>query len=368
MIRPGRLDDLDALVALEGAAFPGDRMSRRSLRYMLTRAHASLLVDEEDGATRGYVLVLFNRATALARVYSIAVSDAARGKGVGKALLAAAEAAAADHDCVAVRSEVRIDNEASQGLFTAAGYRQFERVEDYYEDHAAALRYERQLHPPRDLIQRAIPFYEQTLDFTCGSAALMMAMKSLRPALRMSRKLELRIWREATSIFMTSGHGGCGPYGLALAALRRGFSAEVYVKDRGAFLVDSVRDDEKRKVMRLVEEDFLEELAALSVPIHRRVLSFGELRERFDAGGVPLVLISSYRLYGERVPHWVVISGLDEHVIYLNDPFVDREEGESPGDSVNVPIARWEFERMARYGKSGQRAVVVVMPQPSPAT
>jgi hypothetical protein len=51
----------------------------------------------------------------------------------------------------------------------------------------------------------------------------MMAMKALDPAMELNRTLELRLWREATTIFMTSGHGGCGPYGLALSAYRRGF-------------------------------------------------------------------------------------------------------------------------------------------------
>ena len=78
-----------------------------------------------------------------------------------------------------------------------------------------ALRYEKALAPRLKPSLARVPYYEQTLDFTCGSSALMMAMKSLDPSLRFSRTLELRLWREATTIFMTSGHGGCGPLGLA---------------------------------------------------------------------------------------------------------------------------------------------------------
>jgi len=32
-------------------------------------------------------------------------------------------------------------------------------------------------------------------------------------------------------------------------------------------------------------------------------------------------------------------------------------------DSINMPIARTEFERMARYGRSGQQAVLVLWPR-----
>ena len=38
-----------------------------------------------------------------------------------------------------------------------------------------------------------------------------------------TRIQEMQLWREATTIFMAAGHGGCSGQGLALAATRRGF-------------------------------------------------------------------------------------------------------------------------------------------------
>jgi hypothetical protein len=82
-IRPAMSSDLDALVRLEEAAFASDRISRRQFRYMLARAQAALLVAEQGNGDMdasptardllGYVLVLFNRATSVARLYSIDV-------------------------------------------------------------------------------------------------------------------------------------------------------------------------------------------------------------------------------------------------------------------------------------------------------
>jgi hypothetical protein len=60
----------------------------------------------------------------------------------------------------------------------------------------------------------------------------MMAMKYHNPALGLDRLLELRLWKEATQIFMTSGLGGCGPFGLVVAAQRRGYRAGVVLSDR----------------------------------------------------------------------------------------------------------------------------------------
>ena len=165
---------------------------------------------------------------------------------------------------------------------------------------------------------------------------------------------------------MTSGHGGCGPFGLALAAQARGFAAEVYVNDTGVPLVDSVRSPEKKEVMRLVHEDMLAQMNRLAIPVVYGTLSPAGLRERFDAGAVPLVLISSYRIYGEKFPHWVVVTGFDDHFVYVHDPFVDYANGETAMDSINMPIQREEFARMARYGRAGLQAVILIARPPEP--
>ncbi len=359
-IRPAILSDLGALLRLENVCFDSDRISRRQFRYLLTRGRASTLVAERDGDLLGYVLVLFSRATSVARLYSIAVTAQARGQGLGQTLVKAAEDAAWEQERAYLRLEIRRDNLASQTLFEQAGYRRFGVLSDYYEDHMEALRYEKTLSPGLKPDLKRVPFYEQTLDFTCGPSSLMMAMQSLRPELELSRTLELRIWRESTTIFMTSGHGGCGPLGLALAAHRRGFAVEVFVSDTGVLLVASVRSPEKKEVMRLVHEDMLAEAGQLGIPIRYETLSVDGIQRCWDTGAVPLVLISSYRIYQEKFPHWVVITGFDEHFVYVHDPYIDYANGETRLDSLDMPIQRDEFTRMARYGRVGLQAVVLI--------
>jgi hypothetical protein len=272
----------------------------------------------------------------------------------------AAESEARRRDCAYLRLETRKDNVASITLFRSLGYEQFGEYDDYYEDHMDALRFQKSLAPDLAPDMVRVPYYEQTQEFSCGPSALMMAMKALDPSMTLDRKLELRIWREATTIYMTSGHGGCGPHGLALAAIHRGFRVEVYLSEPGTFLVDSVRSEDKKEVMRLVQEDMAEELEGVGVPVIHGTLTVDQIQSRFDGGAIPLVLISSYQIYGEKVPHWVVVTGFDEHFVYVHDPFVDYDEGETATDSINMPILRRQFERMARYGRSGVRAVLLV--------
>ena len=360
MIRPATLDDLDALEALEKRAFETDRLSRRNFRYLLTEANAATLIDEKNGVVRGYAMILFNTGTSLARLYSYAVDEPFRGQTIGLTLVKACEALALERDCVTLRLEVRPDNVASRNLFEKSGYRYLEQVPDYYEDHADALRFEKGLAPHLNPEMAPVPYYRQTLDFTCGPASLMMGMKTLQPDLVLDRKLELRLWRESTTVFMTSGLGGCGPYGMALAACQRGFDVDIYVNDESALFIHSVRDPEKRIVIELVQEDFLDQLRQRPVNICYGALNAATLQSIMELGGIPLVLISSYRIYQEKFPHWVVVTGFDERYFYVHDPYVDTDAGKTLSDCINMPILKKDFQRMARYGKTGQKAVLIL--------
>ncbi|MCB1792246.1 MAG: GNAT family N-acetyltransferase/peptidase C39 family protein [Gammaproteobacteria bacterium] len=352
--------DLDALVALEKHCFDSDRISRRQFRHLLTRGHAATFVAEADDGLLGSVVLLFSRGTATARLYSIAVAPEARGRGIARTLIERCEKEAWAQERAWMRLEIRKDNTPSIRLFESLGYRRFGIHIDYYADHMDAWRYEKALDQRLKPRLDRVSWYEQTLEFTCGPACLIMAMQSLDPTTEVSRSLELKLWREATTIFMTSGLGGCGPYGLALAAHRRGFDAEIWVNDEGVQMVDTVRSVEKKEVMALVQADMEQEIAALGIPVHFDVLEPDALEAAFDAGAIPVVLISSWQIYNERSPHWVVVSGFDEHFVYVNDPFVDYEEGETAVDSINMPIGRSQFEQITRYGRKGLRAVVLI--------
>ena len=350
--------DVPALVVLEQHCFTTDRLSPRSFQWMISRAHGQLLVAEQDGQLLGYALLLFHRGTSLARLYSIAIAAHARGLGLGKQLLARAEASAVEHDCAYLRLEVRTDNPGALALYERTGYRRFALINDYYEDHAPALRLEKRIVQHHDARPQSVPYYPQTTDFTCGAACLLMAMGALVPARVALRREELQIWREATTVFMTAGHGGCSPQGLALAAWRRGFRVRMQVSVSGPLFLDGVRDQHKKDVMRVVHETFEEELASSDV---EQVLGGAlDLPRVLRDGGQPLVLISSYRLTRSKSPHWVMVTDCDDDFVYLHDPDVDHSQHRQPLDCQHLPVSHGEFERMCRFGNNKLRAAVVV--------
>jgi [ribosomal protein S18]-alanine N-acetyltransferase len=145
LLRHGERADLDALLKLEQDAFATDRMSRRSFRHFMASPSAALIVAEHDGQLAGYALVLFRPPSAVSRLYSIAVTKAHAGQGVGNKLLAAGEAAALRRGCAVMRLEVHEANAPAINRYRRSGYCMFGRRLDYYQDHGVALRFEKRL-------------------------------------------------------------------------------------------------------------------------------------------------------------------------------------------------------------------------------
>ncbi len=146
-IRPAKTGDLDALLALERAAFNTDHLSRRQYRRHLRSPSAAVLAAVDAQGLLGKVVVFFRGNSRIARLYSIAVDGRARGRGLGAALLHAVELRARRCGCTLLRLEVRQDNSGAIRLYERLGYRRFAARAGFYEDGADAWRYEKELGP-----------------------------------------------------------------------------------------------------------------------------------------------------------------------------------------------------------------------------
>jgi ribosomal-protein-alanine acetyltransferase len=149
VVRDAARDDLDAIVTLENDSFPEDRVSRRTFAYHLRAPDRTVIVATVDRALAGYVLNALRKTGRTMRIYTIAVDPRFGRRGIGTALLAAAEKLARRHGRQAVTLEVRYDNARAIALYEKCGYRLFGEHEDYYADGATALRYRKTLdHAP----------------------------------------------------------------------------------------------------------------------------------------------------------------------------------------------------------------------------
>jgi [ribosomal protein S18]-alanine N-acetyltransferase len=146
-VRRSRPADLDQLSDLESKVFSVNRMSRRSLRSLLASPSAEVLVAEARAEFAGAAVLLFRANSRIARLYSLAVVPRLTGRGIGSALIVAVEKAARSRKCRFVRLEVHEKNHGAIVCYRKAGYQQFDRHNEYYEDKGHALRFEKRIAP-----------------------------------------------------------------------------------------------------------------------------------------------------------------------------------------------------------------------------
>lgn len=360
-LRDAAHGDEAALMALETAAFDTDRLSRRSFREFMDSPKARLRVALSDGQMAGYALTIWRAGTGVARLYSIATDRAHRGRGVAAMLLRDAEDGAYRTGRALMRLEVGTANAPALDLYRRAGYRRIERIAGYYDDGSDAFRMEKPLRGG------AVPgkppdYYEQTTDFTCGAACLMMVLRAGDAEFPFDPVTEVRLWREATTVFMTSGLGGCEPYGMASVLAEHEVPVEIWTSMEGPLLLRTVQNAEKRRVMTLAQADFQERIRKRGVPVRLEALGVADLAAMLRAGAMAILLISGNRMFGQRVPHWVVAWAADESHVFVHDPWVETGAFETPADAASIPVPFAELDRMWRWGGDRLRTCVIARP------
>ncbi|WP_172565326.1 GNAT family N-acetyltransferase/peptidase C39 family protein [Vibrio navarrensis] len=362
--RVAKMTDLDALNRLEKELFTGDRIAPRQMKRFIQSEHAVLLVADSGQQLAGYALLLFHQGTQLSRLYSIAVRPDFRGQKIAQSLIELCERSAIEQGFTTLRLEVREDNTAAINLYQKLGYKTFKLLIHYYDDLCDGIRMQKRLahYGPKTLLP--MPLYVQTTPFTCGAACLLMAFAHHTPEFTPSRKEELQLWREATTIFMAAGHGGCSGHGLALAAARRGYHVELWSHSKSTPFIDSVRDENKKQVIEIVHQDFCQQLQEFDVSMIEAPPTQMQLEQWVSEGASVLLLISTYRFNGSKEPHWVLLSGMSEHFFFIHDPHAESEQDAIA--SAHVTVSKKALSQIIGFGKQKHTACVVIKPGREP--
>ncbi|UCE24445.1 MAG: peptidase C39 family protein [Candidatus Zixiibacteriota bacterium] len=359
-IRLATEHDLDSLFRLEEKAFETDRFTRDQIDYLLTESPATNFVLEDRSALAGAACILWRKSHQGARLYNVAIDPDYQGRGLGLRLLKECELEAARRGCEKMTLEVRADNDRAIKFYERQGYIIIRSMPDYYDDGTAGLKMSKviDLDVPAKLRYK-VPYYHQTLDFTCGPACLMMALKYYYPDTELNRAMEMTLWKEATLIFMASGFGGTDGFGLALSALNRGLFCHIVMSMDTTPMLKSVRIPRKREVMKVVHNDLKRK--ARKAGLGSAIYDYGtdEIVAALHRGMLPIVMISTYRLTGDRVPHWVVVTGFDKDSVFIHDPDVDSYKRDR-SQARHLRIEKSEFLRMARFGKEVYRCLLLV--------
>lgn len=267
--------------------------------------------------------------------------------------------AAAARGCVPIRAELPAADPAVATL-AGAGFRSVDPAVHAGQPARPVIRMELRLDGSGRC--RTLPYFSQTTWFTCGPVALMLAAGRLGVPLPVDRRSEVALWREATTVHAPAGPGGCEPFGIACAASRRGLRARVVSTIEGPFLMDRAADAGKRDLMLFVQAEFRSEARERGVGVEIREWTRHDLDATLAAGGVALVLIDQILFQGHPMPHWVLVHGTTNGTYWIDDPWVDAEDGETDTDKFDVPVPAAELDRMAWWGATPYRAAVLLTP------
>lgn len=123
--------DLDALVALDQACYaPEIAYSRREMRAYLKFPNAECLVAEERGEIVGFILTAHEDN--YAHIITLDVAERFRRRGIGSALVVAAEERLRARGTARIGLETAVTNEAAVAFWRKHGYRTREILPDYY--------------------------------------------------------------------------------------------------------------------------------------------------------------------------------------------------------------------------------------------
>ena len=132
-LRTATGDDLGAIMTLERASFPTDAWSESLMAAELASPHGRYFVDVEAGRVVGYGGVRAVRGAADADIQTIAIAEAARGAGRGRALLRALLGEARECGAREMFLEVRADNPVAAALYRSEGFAEIGRRPRYYQ-------------------------------------------------------------------------------------------------------------------------------------------------------------------------------------------------------------------------------------------
>ncbi len=132
-IRTTTAQQFERIVELENLCFPKEHAyTRRQLRYLITKANSTILVETTGSWIRGFLIILYRKGTRVAGIETINVDPMYRKKGIGRKLLAAAEKHLRIKGIRRIRLEVAITNRAAIMLYEHAGFHKTALLRHYY--------------------------------------------------------------------------------------------------------------------------------------------------------------------------------------------------------------------------------------------
>ncbi len=146
LLRLFQPSDFEALLAMDQLCFPKSiAYGKREMTAYLQSPDSHCIVAESSGTIAGFILT--ERAGDLAHIVTLDVLEKYRRQSAGSLLLRAAEEEAASQGCTCIYLETATTNKPAIALWNKHGYREVDKVKNYYGRGQDAFEMAKRLEP-----------------------------------------------------------------------------------------------------------------------------------------------------------------------------------------------------------------------------
>lgn len=137
------IDDLNDLILIEDSSFKTDKLSRRQMRYMLSKAKAFILLAKIKSVTVAYCICFIPALPRTARLYSLAVLKEYRNRGIADQLIKNVLKKLQSLGYTSCNLEVRTKDASAKSLYIKNDFKEVQFLPAYYEDGEDGIRMKR---------------------------------------------------------------------------------------------------------------------------------------------------------------------------------------------------------------------------------
>jgi predicted double-glycine peptidase len=98
----------------------------------------------------------------------------------------------------------------------------------------------------------------------------------------------------------------------------------------------------------------------LKIPYRIGARSIDQMQQDIADGAVPIVLVSMDYIHKDPTAHWVVVTGIDDDSVTVNDPWISKNLGYTRRTMTDYTVSRDAFSAMTAYGAKKERATVLL--------
>jgi len=147
IVQRASIEDLEKLYRIERECFTHEAFTREQIAYFLKAPNAISLVAQACGETAGFIVGLIEQYenTRVGHIYTIDVAPKYRRRGIGLRLLKEIELNFMKRGAEACLLEVRFNNLAARKLYEKQGYKELEKLNNYYSKGIHGIRLKKEL-------------------------------------------------------------------------------------------------------------------------------------------------------------------------------------------------------------------------------